>query len=416
MRALIAGSTILTLTLSSLAPLGVAQAAPTAPIPAATVVKTVRVDVDGNGKKDLVQLFHHGGNIFRLQVTTDKVTASDEFLSALPADGDWSNNLIWYGAASLDGTKGAELIVHTYDADSWENWDTPSRLGVYTWRSGHLVEATAPKAPKTQGWHLGTSDPYGINGYRFFTKSGRRYVEVADLVDRPGNNHWSGKILRSVWKKRAWVKVSTRTVKLGEKSAGRYQTINGPSILLGQARADIDGDGRADAMTYRRLADDNIGSLGTWTLAVKTAKGIRRVIRLSPNSGDPLLGVAALDGVRGSEIIFTVDNESPLWKVYTWRKGKLVKESGPNMCGDSSKVWQGCGDESSTGLDFSVVGSQHYLIVSSASPGESHDVSYTKYLWRSGKWVKQSSWSAQLSEADFAKRCSGFCGVALIDF
>jgi hypothetical protein len=416
MRALLAGSVLLALTLSAFTPAGVAQAAPTpsAPITSGTVTKTVRVDVDGDGKNDLVQLIHLDANNFRLQVTTAKNTSALDFVSVLPADGEWDGNLIWYGAASLDGTRGAELIVSTFDADSWENGDTPTRLGVFTWRSGRLMPATAPKAPKNPGWHLGTTDANRINGYRFFTKTGRHYVDVADLTDR--SNRWRGKIVRSIWKKGVWVKVSTRSVKLGEKAAGRYETISGPAILLGQASVDIDGDGRNDTATYRRLVDSTVAGAGTWTLTVKTGKDVRKVIKVAADS-DPLMGFAGLDGVSGSEIIFTVDHETPLWKVFTWRKGKLALEAGPNECGDSSKVWQGCGDGYSIGLDFSVVDAQHYLLVSSHTTDEpTLEASFAKYVWRAGKWVKQSAWSAVLSEADFAKLCSGFCGAQMIGY
>jgi len=216
-RPLTAATAVLALASSALLPL----ATPAQAVPLPTPVVTTTVDVDGDGKPDTVEVIKITETRYLLQVTTASRISGVFFTSTFP--GDWGEPSPWYGAAKLDKAAGYELMVHLWGGDGVGS-------AVYTWRSGRLVTETAPAAPLVKGWYQGGPLPLA-QGYKFFDKSGRRYVDVSALDSNAAGTIWSGKIIRSVWKSGKWVKVSTRTVKLTTAQAAAYQGFKGVVIV-----------------------------------------------------------------------------------------------------------------------------------------------------------------------------------------
>jgi hypothetical protein len=412
MRAFAAGSAFLALALTPLIPVATAQAAPlpSAPAETGTVIKSIRADVDGNGKPDTVELIRLTANRFRLQVRTAEKVASVEF-TADPAD-VLDATRVWHGAASLDGVKGAELVVNLWSAQRLQADLWSHDIAVYTWRHGALVAERAPAATRVKHWYLGDPETDSTQGYRFFTKSGRHYVDVSDLTRT--STSWKGRITGSVWRNGNWVKVSTRKVQLPFSKADPYLSFNGPTILLGTLRADIDGDGRTDQLTYYRYS---LGSKNASRYGVRIATAAGRILtkKLSALPEDPFTGVATLDGVPGGELIFLTDNELQNWTVLTWRGGSLVKEPAPKMCARDYAKWSGCSDEDITNLTFSVVEGTPTLVVTDIyADGAPGVATLEKFSWQSNQWAKVSQWTEQLTQEQVDVLATGFFGVGIV--
>jgi len=383
--------------------------------PTPTVVKTLLTDVTGDGRNDKVELIALGSNRYRLTVTPAKSskTSSVQFTSELSDRLDAADVL--YGAAAIDGAKGMELIVNLW-ADSPNSASDNRSLSVYTWRSGALVSAKAPKATWKSGWFFGYSQTR-TQGYRFFDSHGRRYVDVSDLSFK-ASNRWVGKITRSVWRKGHWVKVSSRSVRLTEAQAQPYLRYDGPYLLKSIINADIDGDSRADELRYYLYRDVVEG--GKYRLKVTTAT--KRVVtkKWASVEVDPLVGVAELDGAAGAEVILLENSDRRQWRVLTWRGGKLVTEKSPAACGfaGGGTTWGACDDYASIQWVFSTEGGARFVDfqTTEASPGEPGTLRVDRSVWQTGTWVKVSS-STQPIAADWwdTKPSGLFAGVTLLE-
>jgi hypothetical protein len=391
--------------------------APVSSTPAATpttsaAVKTLRTDVDGDGSYDSVELFSLGSDRWRLAVTTTKgATSAVEFTSMVPEFTEYAHHPL-HGAVTLDGRKGSELVVHLWDARE------SAALAVYTWRSGALVAERAPASPGLKGWYFGDL-PTKYQGARFFDSHGRRYVDVAALAEKSPAQRWVGKITRSVWKKDRWVRTSTRSVKLTRSKAAPYLGYSGPPILLGvTSAADIDGDGSPDEVRYYRDRHNPYDNAFRFTVTPAAGKVVTKT--LPAEQIDPLLGLAELDGAAGSDLILRTYSEDPIWQVLTWRKGKLVDEPSPatNTYNESSpKYWIGGGDEAMTRLTFSTAadGTRHVLVaITNREYTEESTTEFTESVWRAGTWVKLTSWTEPLSEAEWDSFERGVHGVDLL--
>jgi hypothetical protein len=389
MRRIVVGTTTAALALTVAAISTPAQASPVQPAEPATptVLRTVRVDVNGDGKTDTVTVTALGGTQYELKVVTAKATAAVTFSSTDPLE----SRSVWGGAARLDGVKGAELIVRTSTPDA------SGGFAVYTWRKGALVAEAAPASPSSRaGWWTGDAQ-----AVRFFTSHGRAYVEVAKIASASTNGaHWV-KIVRSVWRSGKWVKVSTRSVKLSAARMEHYSGIQAPSILLNQAKVDMDGDGKLDTVSYRLLAGER-----TQTKIV-TAKGkvITRTIHNQDFGGAPL--IAGIDGVPGSELAY-VDGDGYTWKVLSLRKGKLVVVRSP----EGNTTWTRSPEGWSESYDLYASEDEDWKVNTRAYGGdtEPYTVYWARYVWISGKWVKQAAWTTTASEAEAGAFCHGFCG------
>jgi hypothetical protein len=369
-----------------------ASAAP-AEVPALTQVTAIRVDVDGDGASDSVQLFSAGGDQFQLKVTTKKTSATVAFTSVL-ADTEKPAS-VWSGAAKLDGVKGNELMVKTTKAD------TLGDFTVFTWRKGALVAETAPAAPSRAGWW--SSD---LHGFRFFTSHGRAYVDAANIASASKNGaHWA-KTVRSVWRNGKWAKVSTRTVKLSATRVEYSAGIHAPSILMNQARVDMDGDGKLDSVAFRLLAPNKE------QLKIATAKGkvIARTIAANREySGVPV--IATIDGVPGAELAY-VHSDGYSWKVLTVRKSKLVVSRSP----EGNLTWMRSPEQFNEGYDLALANGKWQVTTNAKSTeGNPITVTWGRYLWISGKWAKQETWTTTIAESESGSLCQSFCGVDVIN-
>jgi hypothetical protein len=180
-----------------------AMAAPAAPQPAKVVLKQTRhADVDGDGRRDTVRIYDAGksgeNTVWRVKVTTAKGRTSSVTIK-LPSYQTTGN--LWRGWALLDGSRGAEIILepHTDDFTTYI---------VLNWRGGALHRELAPGAEKE--WVAATETDR--SGFRFFTASGKRYVNAWDATcpdqpSRPGM--CTVKTVRHIWRNGAWHKVAT---------------------------------------------------------------------------------------------------------------------------------------------------------------------------------------------------------------
>lgn len=167
---------------------------PTLTAQAVTLMKTKRVDIDGDGRKDTVRLHKLSTSRWRVTVTTAKGKhASKRFTSTIVRD--WGAKSPWVGPNRMDGRRGAELPFMIQGGDG-------AVFRVLTWRKGALVNE-----PKLSGnsWYVGGPLPE-YQSYRFFTSAKVRYAEVAWLT--PSGSDYStcaADVKRYAWKSSTWV-------------------------------------------------------------------------------------------------------------------------------------------------------------------------------------------------------------------
>jgi hypothetical protein len=188
---------------------GAAQASGLIAPAAATTLKTLRVDVDGDGRKDKVTVEGLTSTRYRVHVRTAKGRTAHKTVTVKASSGGTD----WYGAARLDGAKGYELVM-TAGGEEEASW-----YNVLTWRKGRLVLEAAPKSPAGSGWGI-YGNGASFSGYRFFTSKGHRFVDAADLTSLVSGT--DGTITRSVWRSGKWRTVSTRTVSMTNEEADTY--------------------------------------------------------------------------------------------------------------------------------------------------------------------------------------------------
>ena len=398
-----------------LSPLTTTAQAATVPTDVTTpsLVKHVITDMDGDGTRDSVDLTYLGSDRFKLAVTTTKgVTASVTFTSHV--DAKWAPAAdTWYGASATDGRKGSELFVNRFTTKTAESRNGV-KLGVYTWRSGKLVAAQAPKTPKGKTWMVNATGAFESRGYNFFTKGGKRYVDAVRMT-KVTWHPWKGKITRSVWRNGKWVKVSTRTAKsVVNLNAWSQVGIAGPSLLLGQVSADIDNDLTADLVAYYQDGYDH------HMLRLTTASGTTVSTGYHTNGDVAFVGAAALDGVPGAEIVAMSDVEGPVWKVLTWRNGSLTSAKVPALYNSgNSTVWQGINDESITNFAFYDEAGQRHVRTGwiNFEDESSHAVNFAVSVWSDedgGGWQKLSEDTRVLTDAEWAAFHMGFTVDGLV--
>ncbi|MBA3022197.1 hypothetical protein [Propionicimonas sp.] len=348
--------------------------------PTATVVKTVRVDVDGDGKSDDVRVSDLGGDRFQVTATTAKATSSITFELGYAARAQW------YGAAKLDGVKGKELILSAEGANP--------RYRIFTWRKGALVAESFPPGLKNDvGWSYW--------GYRFFTVGKRSYAEYMSLGKVRKNGIDDVKITRSAWRNGKWVKRYTSIVR---KSASKVLVSQGivASVYVGKASIDVDGDGKLDAVTERKPN----GITTTWTVVSATGKKFSYTSRYGS-----LEGIADVDGLPGAEFIIDTGTEARLWSVLSWDRGSKKFLALPSP--EGSRSWRQFSDyHRSMNYEFAEVSGKRQLKVIEID-GVSDQVFFTTYLREPGNWSKTKSWTETLDSAARDALCHGFCGVKL---
>lgn len=180
----------------SLASPAQAQPPTTAPTPittqATTLVKTKRVDVDGDGRKDKVRLYRITASTWRVTVTTAKgKRASKTFTSTIASD--WGLSSPWTNPIRMDGRAGTELPFMVAGGDGVV-------FRVLTWRKGRLVNE--PKLGG-QSWYVGGPLPE-YQSYRFYTVKKVRYAEVAWLTPSGNGTTCSADVNRYAWTSTKW--------------------------------------------------------------------------------------------------------------------------------------------------------------------------------------------------------------------
>lgn len=378
-----------------------------ADVAAPTLVKQVFTDVDGDGTRDTVKLSYLGSNQFELAaITTKGKTSSVKFASVVDPDRAPAAST-WYGASAMDARAGSELIVKYNSSDSILGVANTT-LGVFTWRSGKLVSEKPPATPTGKVWQVNAEEFTQARGYTFFTKHGHRYVDASALSTntiRP----WKGKIVRSVWRSGKWVKVSTRTATPVKKLTKWGQIgIAGPKLLLHAIKVDVNGDAKLDLV---RVYQDKL--VNHYLVTVKTGKTTRSAT-YSTDGGSGFVGAAAIDGNAGAELIFGTEAETPLWKVFTWRGGKLASLPGPIVReGAKVGVWAGAGDERATNYTTTVEDARHYVTRTWIADG-SASAHVTKWAWEATGWTMVSDTEITLTAEQLAAFHRGFTAADLV--
>lgn len=209
-------ATGLTLTGTLLAP-SAAMAAPATRVLLPTAVKPkvvqkVKIDVDGDGRKDTVTVTRISSRSYKVAVTTArKKTSSITLTSTIKQD--WGEDNPYWGAARLDPVKGYELLIATSGGDGWNTT-------VLTWRKGKLVRQAAPQPRDSKYAWYSLANGWGRAGHRFFTKGSTRYVEQF-FLEQDGSR-WKGGVVTSKWTGSGWKKTSAKKVSLTASQAKKY--------------------------------------------------------------------------------------------------------------------------------------------------------------------------------------------------
>jgi len=182
---------------------GIAASPPAhaAPVPDKVALsQTKHADVDGDGRLDTVRIYNAGkkgdNTIWKVKVTT--ATGRTGSLT-VPIPSFEATKTLWRGWALLDGHRGAEILLEPPTDDF-------TTYIVLTWQGNALRRELDPQRQKE--WVAATETDR--SGYRFFTSSGKRYVNAwqATCPDQPSEpGTCTVKTVRSVWRDGAWHKV-----------------------------------------------------------------------------------------------------------------------------------------------------------------------------------------------------------------
>lgn len=194
----------------------VGMATPPAPAAAAAIkppaVRSVKVDVDGDGHKDAVKIEKVAKDRYKVSVTTAKGRKASRTITST-IETDFGEEPYW-GAAKLDPVKGYELLLATGGGDGVS-------VTVLTWRNNKLLRQAAPQDRwGTYSWYVLGYRELGVAGYKFRTSKGKRYVEQYLLMSN--GSRWEGRIVTSRWTSSGWTKIKAKNVKLNAKQLKKY--------------------------------------------------------------------------------------------------------------------------------------------------------------------------------------------------
>jgi hypothetical protein len=174
-----------------------------------------------------------------------------------------------------------------------------------------------------------------------------------------------------------------------------------------EARRDIDGDGRRDAIATVDHGD------GTHTVRVLTADGRLLRKRVRPEYwaiGDILYGIAKIDGAAGHELVvgYTHGAHALFFKVLTYRRGQLVVADAPGR----GWVWAVDGAYSfSVGVWRRVREGRTFVTLRSASrdaDGSGFTGRDALFRWRNGAWAHIRSRQRHYAHDDDAYAIGGW--------
>lgn len=205
-RRIVSSASILGLTASALVawPATATEPAPRTEADADAARVVARVDVNGNGKKDVVRFKKRGKKLI-VRVRTDRGRVRRKTVRVT-----WIGQ--WYGAARLDGRRGRELVLLT---------DAGAHSLIYatlTWRRGKL---RVLRAPGGGDWFTDGAARMG-SGWRRQTKHHRVSMTSRYLMRGSRRPIWRGKATRYVWKHGHWRKRGTHRIKVhGDRKAAK---------------------------------------------------------------------------------------------------------------------------------------------------------------------------------------------------
>lgn len=178
---------------------GNAEAAPAA---ATKPTKSVKADIDGDGRTDTVTSQFKAGRWLLTVKTAKRKTAKQTI--PVYTDGDvWLDNPLW-GVAPLDHRKGNEILVVLGGVDA-------TVIRVFTWSGGTLKKAKAPvNVNRAQYNWLVTRHEWATFGFHFYTSKKKRYVRHYGLT--LSGNRWRGTVTVLVSTSKGWKKVSAKKV------------------------------------------------------------------------------------------------------------------------------------------------------------------------------------------------------------
>lgn len=223
----------------------------------------------------------------------------------------------------------------------------------------------------------------------------------------------------------AALSLTTQVASLGEatawaakaKPAATHVCTSVPGCVR-VATVDVDGDGRPDevGIVAKKLAHS-----GSITVRVRTASG--HTLTTTGHHvfwfAKPYVGAAALDGVKGAEIVVgdTMGANYEQFRVLTYRAGKLVTEKEPPTAGTKAGTsaatarWGIDGSYSFNSGVFRSVSANHAVTLTLKTvernvSGHGHSGHITSYRWSGGRWVEHSTTKVH-SESDRRAFASG---------
>ena len=163
-----------------------------------------RVDVDGNGTRDVVGLGRTGKDGASSGTATVRVQLGSRIVSATKPTEYWYGPL-WQGAANVDGRPGKELFVGRTQGAHAQLYQS------LTFRGGRLVTLRAPgrgyqglwivdsSVMYETGWLRRASDPAGVVRFRH-----------AERNDPPNDRDFTGVVKTFRWTTDGWQRTAIR--------------------------------------------------------------------------------------------------------------------------------------------------------------------------------------------------------------
>jgi len=177
--------------------------------------------------------------------------------------------------------------------------------------------------------------------------------------------------------------------------------VHATAKLAKKLRVDMDGDGRLDTV---RLYTSGKSYQVKVTNARKRTATYRGKLKQTGLDWYWGFKAAALDGAAGAEVMLQTDctEECAVYRMLTWRKGRLVVEKSP----EGRTTWSVGGPAGEINdYYFSESGGQHYTDhVVGSETAEDCEADVTRWVWSSTKWTKQQATRVLLDCDTFVAR------------
>lgn len=165
-------------------------------------------------------------------------------------------------------------------------------------------------------------------------------------------------------------------------------------------RADVDGDGRADTITFTKVTTRR--GLDYFRLTVRNARGTSASTVVSTDSmelpaSQYWVGVTGIDGIRGNEIVLDLVGgvgDATDIRSYAWRRARIALVAAPDRPArwpDWDIMWADFG--AARGWTFSQSGRTRFVTkhdYKRSSSGRFYGTD-TRYRWAAKSWQKMST-------------------------